>query len=187
MNCIFRGTCAPHRHAQLSHLPAGHAGRQEDRWHECLRARSEPQRWPRWASPVDVFTRSQDDCAPRVDHDLGPNARVMHIPAGPERPLAVNDTVALHRRICRQHPGLCRPRRADTTTSSTATTGSRGWRARQLRAGLAGHTHRPHVPHAGPHEEPDCARRQRTCAAEPARRRGARRADRRPADGRHAG
>jgi D-inositol-3-phosphate glycosyltransferase len=41
---------------------------------------------------VDVFTRSQDDCAPRVVHDLGPGARVMHIPAGPERPIAVNDT-----------------------------------------------------------------------------------------------
>jgi D-inositol-3-phosphate glycosyltransferase len=42
---------------------------------------------------VDVFTRSQDDCAPRVVHDLGEGARVMHIPAGPERPLPVNDTV----------------------------------------------------------------------------------------------
>ena len=41
---------------------------------------------------VDVFTRSQDDCAPRVVHDLGPLARVMHIPAGPERPMAVGDT-----------------------------------------------------------------------------------------------
>lgn len=42
---------------------------------------------------VDVFTRSQDDCAPRVVHDLGPNARVMHIPAGPECPLSVDATV----------------------------------------------------------------------------------------------
>lgn len=41
---------------------------------------------------VDVFTRSQDDCAPRVVHDLGAGARVMHIPAGPERPLPVNET-----------------------------------------------------------------------------------------------
>ncbi len=41
---------------------------------------------------VDVFTRSQDDCAPRVVHDLGPGARVMHIPAGPERPIPVNET-----------------------------------------------------------------------------------------------
>lgn len=38
---------------------------------------------------VDVFTRSQDDCVPRVMHDLGPNARVIHIPAGPERPIPV--------------------------------------------------------------------------------------------------
>src|SRR5690606_21067346 len=42
---------------------------------------------------VDVFTRSQDDCVPRVVHDLGPGARVMHIPAGPERPLPVDETV----------------------------------------------------------------------------------------------
>ena len=40
---------------------------------------------------VDIFTRSQDECQPRVKHDLGPNARVIHIPAGPELPLAVND------------------------------------------------------------------------------------------------
>ena len=37
---------------------------------------------------VDIFTRSQDECQPRVKHDLGPNARVIHIPAGPELPLA---------------------------------------------------------------------------------------------------
>jgi D-inositol-3-phosphate glycosyltransferase len=41
---------------------------------------------------VDVFTRSQDDCAPRVVHDLGPSARVMHIPAGPEQPIPVSET-----------------------------------------------------------------------------------------------
>jgi len=41
---------------------------------------------------VDVFTRSQDDCAPRVVHDLGPGARVMHIPAGPEQPIPVSET-----------------------------------------------------------------------------------------------
>ena len=36
---------------------------------------------------VDVFTRSQDDCAPRVVHDLGERARVIHIPAGPQAPI----------------------------------------------------------------------------------------------------
>lgn len=36
---------------------------------------------------VDVFTRSQDDCQPRIKHDLGENARVIHVPAGPERPI----------------------------------------------------------------------------------------------------
>ncbi|MFQ5434046.1 MAG: glycosyltransferase, partial [Anaerolineae bacterium] len=40
---------------------------------------------------VDVFTRSQDDCVPRVVHDLGENGRVIHIPAGPEKPIPVPD------------------------------------------------------------------------------------------------
>ncbi len=40
---------------------------------------------------VDVFTRSQDDCIPRVAHDLGENGRVIHIPAGPEEPVPVAD------------------------------------------------------------------------------------------------
>ena len=38
---------------------------------------------------VDVFTRSQDDCQPRIKHDLGYGGRVIHIPAGPETPLPV--------------------------------------------------------------------------------------------------
>ena len=38
---------------------------------------------------VDVFTRSQDSCVPMVVHDLGENARVIHIQAGPEYPLPV--------------------------------------------------------------------------------------------------
>ncbi|MGB1252154.1 MAG: glycosyltransferase [Candidatus Promineifilaceae bacterium] len=38
---------------------------------------------------VDVFTRSQDDCVPKVVHALGDYGRVIHIPAGPERPLPV--------------------------------------------------------------------------------------------------
>jgi len=38
---------------------------------------------------VDVFTRSQDECVPRVVHDLGENGRVIHIVAGPQRPIPV--------------------------------------------------------------------------------------------------
>lgn len=38
---------------------------------------------------VDVFTRSQDDCVPMVNHDLGARARVIHIPAGPQAPIPV--------------------------------------------------------------------------------------------------
>lgn len=35
---------------------------------------------------VDVFTRSQDEHVPHVLHDLGHGNRVVHIPAGPEKP-----------------------------------------------------------------------------------------------------
>lgn len=38
---------------------------------------------------VDVFTRSQDECQPRVKHDLGYGGRVIHIAAGPEEPIPV--------------------------------------------------------------------------------------------------
>lgn len=40
---------------------------------------------------VDIFTRSQDDCQPRIKHDLGERARVIHVPAGPEKPIPVNE------------------------------------------------------------------------------------------------
>jgi D-inositol-3-phosphate glycosyltransferase len=36
---------------------------------------------------VDVFTRSQDEHVPHVLHDLGYGNRIVHVPAGPERPL----------------------------------------------------------------------------------------------------
>ena len=38
---------------------------------------------------VDVFTRSQDDCQPMIKHDLGNGGRVIHIAAGPEKPIPV--------------------------------------------------------------------------------------------------
>ncbi len=40
---------------------------------------------------VDIFTRSEDDCQPAVRHDVGFGARVIHIAAGPERPIPVAD------------------------------------------------------------------------------------------------
>ncbi len=43
---------------------------------------------------VDVFTRSQDPCVVRVSHDLGPGARVIHVPAGPEAPVSKETMVA---------------------------------------------------------------------------------------------
>lgn len=40
---------------------------------------------------VDVFTRSQDEHVPHVLHDLGYGNRVVHIPAGPEKPISKSD------------------------------------------------------------------------------------------------
>jgi D-inositol-3-phosphate glycosyltransferase len=37
---------------------------------------------------VDVYTRSQDEHVPHVLHDLGFGNRVVHVPAGPEEPVA---------------------------------------------------------------------------------------------------
>jgi D-inositol-3-phosphate glycosyltransferase len=37
---------------------------------------------------VDVYTRSQDEHVPHVLHDLGYGNRVVHVPAGPETPIA---------------------------------------------------------------------------------------------------
>lgn len=44
---------------------------------------------------VDVYTRSQDDCQPTIKRELGPDGRVIHIAAGPERPIPVGD-IPLH-------------------------------------------------------------------------------------------
>lgn len=43
---------------------------------------------------VDVFTRSQDEHVPHVIHELGYGNRVVHVPAGPERPLSKSEIVA---------------------------------------------------------------------------------------------
>jgi D-inositol-3-phosphate glycosyltransferase len=40
---------------------------------------------------VDVYTRSQDDCQPMIKRELGPGGRVIHIAAGPERPIPVGE------------------------------------------------------------------------------------------------
>ncbi len=43
---------------------------------------------------VDIYTRSQDECAPRVSHELGTGARVFHVPAGPEEPVGKEEIYA---------------------------------------------------------------------------------------------
>jgi D-inositol-3-phosphate glycosyltransferase len=42
---------------------------------------------------VDVYTRSQDEHAPHVSHDLGYGNRVVHVPAGPQVPLPKEELV----------------------------------------------------------------------------------------------
>jgi len=44
---------------------------------------------------VDVYTRSQDPCTPRVSHSLGASARVIHVPAGPEE-MVSKETMVEH-------------------------------------------------------------------------------------------
>jgi D-inositol-3-phosphate glycosyltransferase len=44
----------------------------------------------RRGTAVDCFTRSQHPGTPRVTHGLGPNGRVIHVPAGPEAPCDKN-------------------------------------------------------------------------------------------------
>jgi D-inositol-3-phosphate glycosyltransferase len=48
----------------------------------------------RRGATVDVFTRSQDDHVPRISHELGPTAQVIHVPAGPERPVSKEEIYA---------------------------------------------------------------------------------------------
>ncbi|MBE9524344.1 MAG: glycosyltransferase [Chloroflexi bacterium] len=43
---------------------------------------------------VDVYTRSQDEHAPHISHDLGYGNRVIHIAAGPEVPLPKQELAA---------------------------------------------------------------------------------------------
>jgi D-inositol-3-phosphate glycosyltransferase len=42
---------------------------------------------------VDCFTRSQNPASPRINKEIGPNARVMHVPAGAEAPYDKNKVV----------------------------------------------------------------------------------------------
>ncbi len=40
---------------------------------------------------VDVYTRSQDPCVPHINQSLAKQARVIHVPTGPEAPLDTTD------------------------------------------------------------------------------------------------
>ena len=60
---------------------------------------------------VDVYTRSQDPAKPRIDTGggaLGPNGRVIHLPAGPQRPYhrdLIYDHLPAFVAACRSSPG----------------------------------------------------------------------------------
>lgn len=71
---------------------------------------------------ADVFTRSQSAQSLRIDPRLGPNVRVIHVPAGPEAPLAKDD---LHQYVPAFTEWMCRfadggPREERATDPSTA-------------------------------------------------------------------
>lgn len=44
---------------------------------------------------VDIFTRSNGSHSLRIDPRIAPDARVIHVPAGPEAPVPKNDLYAL--------------------------------------------------------------------------------------------
>jgi D-inositol-3-phosphate glycosyltransferase len=54
---------------------------------------------------ADIFTRSQSTQALRIDPRLGPNVRVIHVPAGPEAPVPKND---LHQYVPQFTEWMCR-------------------------------------------------------------------------------
>ncbi|MCS7055733.1 MAG: glycosyltransferase [Thermoflexales bacterium] len=70
---------------------------------------------------ADVFTRSQSAQSLRIDPRLGPNVRVVNVPAGPEAPLPKND---LHRFIPDFTEWICRfvsrPTDADAASARDA-------------------------------------------------------------------
>ena len=76
---------------------------------------------------VDVFTRSQNASIPRVA-DLGEGARVIHLPAGPQAPIAREVHPPASAGVHRGRRGASLGRRHRLRRRSTRTTGSRAWR-----------------------------------------------------------
>jgi D-inositol-3-phosphate glycosyltransferase len=59
---------------------------------------------------VDVYTRAQDPDLPRVSHALGRGGRVIHVPAGPQRPYPKQDVYA---HLAEFVAGVCAQAEAD--------------------------------------------------------------------------
>jgi D-inositol-3-phosphate glycosyltransferase len=68
---------------------------------------------------VDVFTRSQSTQTLRIDPRIAPNARVIHVPAGPESPVPKRE---LSRYVPEFTKWMCRFARQDQDAEQPATT-----------------------------------------------------------------
>jgi D-inositol-3-phosphate glycosyltransferase len=75
---------------------------------------------------VDVFTRSQDEHVPHVLHDLGYGNRVVHVPTGPEVPLAKRELIDYIPQFVDGIKAFA-AEKGIHTTSFTAIIGCQGW------------------------------------------------------------
>ena len=100
---------------------------------------------------VDCFTRSQNPNLAPISTRLGPNGRVIHVPAGPEAPYDKNRIADHLPEFTRRRPRLCQARGPALRChpQSLLALGARSPRP-GTRLGCPSH---PHVPHPGPDEE----------------------------------
>jgi D-inositol-3-phosphate glycosyltransferase len=116
---------------------------------------------------VDVFTRSQDDHVPRISHELGPTAQVIHIPAGPERPVSKEEIYAHLPEFAARVMGFAqdakRGRRYDVIHSHYWLSGMAG---EQLQLGWGGHVPMIQMFHTLGHMKNQVARAAHEIASE---------------------
>ena len=84
---------------------------------------------------VDVFTRSQDEHVPHVVHELGFGNRVVHVPAGPETPIAKQRLADFVPEFAEGVKKFAGGKGHPIRSCCTATTGSRDWPPNNSRTG----------------------------------------------------
>jgi len=132
---------------------------------------------------VDVFTRSQNATIPRIV-ELGPGARVIHLPAGPEAPMPRE---ALHAHLDEFAAGRRRSRGAGDPLRPDPLALLALRRGGPAAAGALGRAPRAHVPHARPSQERGGRDSRRAGARAPHRRGDPHRRGGRPHRGRQRG